>query len=581
MENQQLKNDSERVFALLPADVSDFLDQPWADVEPFFNDLIGRKITPETAPDWLRDWTRLVNLLAERHTRLYIATTVDTSDQEAERRYHAFLDEIFPKASAAEQQLKEALLASGIEPAGFGLPLRKMRVEAELFRQANLPLLTEEQKLGTQYKKVTGGQAVNWEGEEVTVIQLKPVYQDADRQKREQAWRLGAERQLKDREAINDLWQKFLELRLKLAANADQPDYTAYRWQQMLRLDYTPQHCEQFRRAIGEAVVPAAAKVYEKRREQLNLPTLRPWDLDVDPLGRAPLRPFKHMDELIDNTRNIFGRVDEALGVFFQTMKNEQVLDLNNRKNKAPGGYCAEFAVRQLPFIFMNAVGIHDDVQTLLHESGHSFHVFERSHLPYHQQKDINLEFAEVASMSMELLAGPYLGTASGGFYSEQEAARAQIEHLEEIVLFWPYMAVVDGFQHWVYQHPDLAADPGNCDDKWAELWQQYMVGVDWSGLEEEMKTGWHRKLHIHLEPFYYVEYGLAQLGAVQVWANSLKDHAAAVAQYRKALSLGGTVTLPELFAAAGARLAFDRDTLQRAVSLVVDRIEELSEVEA
>jgi oligoendopeptidase F len=257
-------------------------------------------------------------------------------------------------------------------------------------------------------------------------------------------------------------------------------------------------------------------------------------------------------------------------------MRAESLLDLDNRKGKAPGGYCAELAVERKPFIFMNAVGLHDDVQTLLHEAGHAFHVFEAARLPYHQQLEYGMEIAEVASMSMELLAAPHLTRDAGGYFSREEAARARVEHLEGIVLFWPYMAVVDGFQHWVYEHPDDARRPANCDATWDTLWQRFMPVVDWSGLEDQRRTGWQRKLHIFQLPFYYVEYGLAQLGAVQVWRNSLADPAHAVADYRRALAMGATATLPDLFAAAGARFAFDAGTLSEAVQLVERTIQEL-----
>ncbi len=228
----------------------------------------------------------------------------------------------------------------------------------------------------------------------------------------------------------------------------------------------------------------------------------------------------------------------------------------------------------------MNAIGVHDDVQTLLHEGGHAFHVFETSNLPYNQQLQFGVEFAEVASMAMELLAAPYLEVAYGGFYTRQQAARARIEHLEGSLLFWPYMAVVDAFQHWVYQNPEAAMVPENCDTTWSGLWDRFMPGVDWSGLEQEKATGWHRKLHIFQIPFYYVEYGLAQLGAMQVWRNAISDQAQAVADYRKALALGGTVPLPLLFATAGARFAFDARTLRQAVDLSMETIAALEQVQ-
>ncbi|MHA1568430.1 MAG: M3 family oligoendopeptidase, partial [Alphaproteobacteria bacterium] len=498
---------NETALPALPGDVVAFMDWPWEKIEPHFHALEKRALTADTVDAWLADWSRLSALLSETYSRLYVATTVNTADAEAEKKYHHFLDAIFPPASAAEQKLKEKLLGSGLQTEGFAVPLQKMRAEAELFREENLSVMTAERKLATEYEKVIGAQTIEWEGEEITLLQLQPVYQGPDRDVREKAWRLAAERQLADRETINDLWTQFMDLRRQLAANTGLPDYRAFRWQQMLRFDYTPDDCAAFHQAIAAVIVPAAQRIYEKRRQRLGVDALRPWDLFVDPLGRPPLRPFGRVDELIEKSIRIFSQVDPLLGGYFRTMRDEKLLDLDNRKNKAPGGYCMEFQVAQRPFIFMNAVGLHDDVQTLLHEAGHCFHVFERAHLPYLQQKDVNLEFAEVASMSMELLGAPYLAAGQGGFYPDDDAARAQIEHLEDLLLFWPFMSVVDSFQHWVYQNHDAASDPAACDAAWDKLWQRFMLGVDWTGLEEERKTGWHRKLHIHLYPFYYVEY--------------------------------------------------------------------------
>jgi oligoendopeptidase F len=273
----------------------------------------------------------------------------------------------------------------------------------------------------------------------------------------------------------------------------------------------------------------------------------------------------------------IFRNVDMKLGSYFHVMLDEQLLDLENRKNKSPGGYCTGFPAAKRPFILMNAVGLHDDIQTLLHESGHAFHRFESNHLPYYQQRSVGMEFAEVASMAMELLASPYLAKDKGGFYEQSDADRALADHLEKSILFWPYMALVDAFQHWVYENPEDAAHSSRCDDQWSTLWKRFLPWIDWSGLEDELATGWHRKLHIYTVPLYYVEYGLAQLGAVQIWGNALKDQTAAVAAYRTALSLGGTVPIPELFSTAGAHFAFDSETLKTAVTLMTSVLDSMS----
>ena len=560
-------------------DVQEFMNWDWVKIEPYYLELSERKINEDNVETWLKDWSNLQEYIIETPHRLYVATSVDTTDQEVEEKYNIFLDKIFPEALAAEQNLKEKLLSSKVEVEGFEIPLRNMRAEADLFCKENLPLQSEELKLGTEYDKIIGAQTISWEGEEITITQLRPVYQDTDRSKREKAWRSTTARQLADREAIDNLWTQFMNLRYAMAANKGFSDYRTYRWAQLLRFDYTPDDAKQFDRSILEVVVPLAYQIYEKRRQRLGLNTLRPWDLDVDPLNRPPLRPFDKIKTLTSDTSSIFHRVDPQLGEYFDIMRQEKLLDLDNRKGKAPGGYCIDFPTIGRPFIFMNAVGIHDDVQTLLHEGGHAFHVFETAHLPYHQQMEVGIEFAEVASMSMELLAAPYLTTDQGGFYSAEDAARARIEHLEGAILFWPYMAVVDLFQHWVYENHTTASNPENCDRKWGELWDRYMVGVDWSGFEDEKSTGWHRKLHIHQLPFYYVEYGMAQLGAMQVWHNAMSDQSQAVIDYRKALSLGGTAPLPQLYATAGAKFAFDAVTLATACELAENTINELEAI--
>jgi oligoendopeptidase F len=567
------------MFKNLSANPADFLAWNWEDIEPYYRSLTERELDAGNVQDWLSDWSEIAGRVSEMYQRLYVATTVNTEDSNAHQRYEAYLDGIYPKTQEAEQQLKEKLLASGLEPANFAIPLRNLRTQAELFRQENLPLQTEELKLSNEYDKLIGAQTVAWGGGEVTLSQLQPVYQEVERERREQAWRLAAERQLADRQAINELWVKYLDLRQQMARNAGFEDYRSFRWRQYQRFDYTPQDCRIFHAEIEQVVVPAARQVYENRRQRLGVERLRPWDLFVDPGGRPPLRPFNGAAELIEKTAAIFQQVDPQLGEYFEVMRREGLLDLDNRKGKAPGGYCTEYAVVHRPFIFMNAVGIHDDVQTLLHEGGHSFHVFESAGLPYLQQRDVPMEFAEVASMAMELLASPYLGERRGGFYNEKDAARARSEHLESSLLFWPYMAVVDAFQHWVYENPEAAREPANCDAYWSGLWDRFMVGIDWSGLEQEKATGWQRKLHIHQAPFYYIEYGLALLGAVQVFRNARRDQQMAVSQYRQALSLGGTVGLPELFATAGAKFAFDAGTLQEAVALMMTTLEELAHV--
>ncbi len=570
------------MFEMLPATAQEFGEWTWAKIAPYYDDLVARPLTAENVDSWLADWSRLAALLDEVNTRYGIATTVNTADAETDRRYKAFLDEIVPRQMEAEQRVKEKLIASGLEPAGFAVPLRKLRTDAALFREANVAVLGEARKQTLEYDALAGARTARWEGEEIPTTQLSAFFYDPDRLVRERAWRAWIGRIIDDTPALGDLWRRMIVTRSTLARNADLPSYRDYRWRQLYRFDYTPEDAKRFADAIEAVVVPAANRSYERRRRLLGVETLRPWDTYVSPYGSEALKPYTTIAELEEKTSNVFRQVEPRFAEYFETMRTEGLLDLDSRANKAPGGYSVPLAVAKRPFIFTNAVGSSEDVNTLLHEGGHAFHTFESANLPYVQQwleAWVPIEFAEVASMSMELLGSPYVTLAYGGFYTQAQAARAQIDKLEGILYFWPYMAMIDALQHWVYEHADEAGDIERCDAVWAALEDRFRAAWDWSGLEREKRQFWHRQGHVFQDPFYYVEYGMAQLGAVQVYANFLRDPKGAVAAYRHALTLGGTATLPDLFAAAGARFAFDAETLQSAVSLMEDEIARLEPV--
>jgi oligoendopeptidase F len=554
----------------------DIIKTEWGDLQPHYDALEAGELPQDNINNWLKDWTAVSEVRDELYNRLYVATTVNTADKDAQNRFNNYMENTYPKTMAAEQKLKEKLLASGFSVPGFEIPLRNMRAEVDIYREKNLPLLVEEEKLSNGHDKITGAQTVQWNGSEKTVRQMEVVLRDTNRETRKKGWEIMAERQLADREAINQQWVKFMKLREKIARNAGLPNFRAYRWRTMMRFDYTPDDCKSFHAAIEEAVVPAVQRLAERRKAKLGVSSLRYYDLFVDLSGKPPLKPFDNVIEMKERVSSVFHHVLPEFGAYFDKMDAEGLLDLENRKNKAAGGYCTDFSFTKRPFIFTNAVGIHDDVQTLLHEGGHSFHAFELFKLPYFQQRNeaaIPMEFAEVASMAMEYLTTPYLSEKFGGFYTDAEAARAVVDHIEADLRFWPYMAIVDAFQHWAYENLKEGIIPDKCDAKWAELEDRFRPYIEWKGYENVKMTGWQRKDHIHQIPFYYIEYGLALLGAVQIWANSLHDQEKAVADYRSALALGGTVTLPEIFETAGARFTFDAATLQQGVDLMESTI--------
>ncbi|HEX6122611.1 MAG TPA: M3 family oligoendopeptidase, partial [Ktedonobacterales bacterium] len=539
----------------------------------------ARPLSAASVDQWLRDWTRLGELVDEASVRFTIRTTTNTADAQAEREYTTFLEATMPRIMAAEQRVKTKLIESGLEPAGFELPLRKLRTDAALFREANVPLIAEERKLSLEYDKISGARTVTWEGQERPLIQLYPVLQEPDRARRELAWRTMHTRNLRDTPALTELWRNLMRTRRAIAANAGYPTYLAYRWQELYRYDYTPADARAFHDAIAEVIVPAASRILERRRARLGLESLRPWDLACDPDGLPPLRPAKTLDELQDGVSRIFRQVSPRFAEQFESMRHEHLLDLESRPNKASGGYSLCLNAIRKPFIFTNTVGTHGDVEVLLHEGGHAFNSFEMAHLPYLQQRleqMLPAEFAEVASTAKEYLGSPYLAASQGGFYTAAEAARARIKHLEEAITFFPYMAITDALQHWMYEHADQASDLAACDATFAALLERFQPAVDWRGLDAEQRAQWHMQLHVFQSPFYYIEYGIASLGALQVFANARRDQPSAVEAYRQALALGGTKSLPELFATAGARFAFDAPALRAAVALVEEVIAEL-----
>ena len=550
----------------------------WEGIQPYYDQLLDMDLNKESLDFWMKNWSDLRKLVDERNARLSLATALDMSDEVAEKDYHDFLEDVYPAIRAADQKLKEKILESGMIPAGMELALRKMRLEADLFCEENLLLQTKESKLKTEYGKIFAAQTVQWGEEELTIDQAKTTMLTDDRDVRRELWELMAYRQLEDRKAVNDLWKQFMEIRKSLAANAGHDDYRSYRWQQRLRLDYTPEESRQFVNAIKEVAVPAATRVYRRYQKRMGIDQVRPWDLinNQGTFHLPALKAFKTEEELITKVGEIFNHLDPILGEYYQTMRKEGLLDLMSRKNKRQGGFCTSFATEGVPFIFMNASGRVNDLWVLFHESGHAFHNFERFNLPYHHQWISGMEFNEVASTAMELLAQPYLSADRGGFLSPQDLAQTRILKLESRLLFWPYMAIVVAFQHWVYENHDLASHPDACDDKWGELVDEYMPGINWDRNEDVKKTGWHRKLHIHTEPFYYIEYGLSSLGAFQIWEKAQDDPKLALQKYRQALALGGTETISELYKTAGANLAFDKDSLGRVVEMIENTLLEL-----
>jgi oligoendopeptidase F len=544
----------------------------WEDIVPYFDDLAERPLDETTIEGWLHSWSTLEELVTEAAALAMIAYTIETADPEKEADHLRFSTEILPKMEERSVELARRLVESGYRTVALETTLARFRTAIEIFREANVPVFSELEELSARYQRITGSMTVEWEGQERPLPQLQPFLKSPDRAVRERAFRAAASPYVGKRDELAGLFDRMYELRQRAARNAGFANFRDYIFPAKFRFDYTPADCERFHDAIEQTVAPAVERMLAVRRRRLSLETLRPWDLAVDPYRKTPLRPFSTTEEFVGRARSVFGQVDPSLGSEFQTMIDERLLDLDSRKGKAPGGYCETLHHRGRPFIFMNAVGLVDDVMTLLHEAGHAFHAFASHQQPLIWQRHPGSEAAELASMSMELLAGVHLSQPVGYFTAEDHRS-AWLEHLEDILLSLVHIASVDAFQTWIYTSGE-GGDAAARDAAWLRIRRRFERGVDWSGLDRERVARWYRQLHVFMYPFYYIEYGIAQIGALQVWRNSRRNQAGAVARYREALALGAVRGLPEIYRAAGAELTFDAAKISDLVRLVESEIE-------
>ena len=542
----------------------------WTEIEPLFDRLEQRIAQVRNAGDleqWLLDWGELSAALDEEGSRRYIAMTCHTDDPEAEKAYLHFVEQVEPATKPRQFKLEQLYLAHParglLPPHRYEVFDRHTQVHVELFRDENVPLETEEARLTQQYQKLSGSLTVQFRGEEKTLVQMGRYLEEPDRALREEAWTLVAKRRLQEAEKFEENFDQLLKLREQIAKNAGFGNYRDYAFKARARFDYTPGDCVAFHQAIEQQVMPMLRDLHAERRQLLRLEKLRPWDLSVDPRNLPPLRPFEQVDAMVDRTQEIFNRLDPELSSGFRLLGENKLLDLANRKGKAPGGYQSTLSECRLPFIFMNAIGVQRDVETILHEAGHAFHALATRGEDLYAYRHAPIEFCEVASMSMELLGNEFIEM----FYNSDDANRARRDHLEGIIEIFPWIATVDAFQHWLYTHPQHTREERKA--AWLSLMDRFGGDVDWGGFDDVRGYLWHRQLHIFIHPFYYIEYGIAQLGALQVWANSKKDKPGTLQKYRRALALGGSRPLPELFEAAGCKFDFSARTVEPLIALI------------
>ncbi len=543
----------------------------WEDLKPYFDELLGRSLPSLPAlKDWFHDRSELESAISEDMGWRYIRMTCYTENKAYGERYQDFIQNIQPQIAPVSDKLNKKaadspFLDSLAREHGFDILIRNLKKDIEIFREENVPLFTEINTETQKYAQRSGAMTITWKDQELTLQQASVLLQETDRTIREEVFHKIAERRLKDREELDKLYTKLVGLRHRVAKNAGFANFRDYMFKSYGRFDYTPKDCFDFHDSISSEVVPMLEELAERRKEQLQVESLRPWDKAVDAEGRPPLKAFDGGSDLTEKSIECFHRLDPFLGECLQIMKAMGHLDLESRKGKAPGGYNYPLAEIGVPFIFMNATSTLRDMTTIMHEGGHAIHNFLTKDLSLADFKSPPMEVAELASMSMELISMDHWEVF---FNRGEDLSRACMEQLEDIIETLPWVATIDKFQHWIYEHPDHT--PEQRTSHWNRIFQEFADTVtDWRGLGEAKDSMWQKQLHLYEVPFYYIEYGMAQLGAIAIWRNFKRDSKQGLEGYLNALKLGNLRTIPEIYRAAGIKFDFSKPYIRELMNFV------------
>ncbi|GAB3917514.1 M3 family oligoendopeptidase [Mucilaginibacter boryungensis] len=549
----------------------------WESLEPLFKELIARPINSvEELEQWMRDRSEVEAAIEEDFAWRYIRMTCDTTNEDLLAKFQYFATEVEPKIAPCNNELNKKLVASEyadqLDGEKYFIYLRGVRKSLELFREENIPVQTEIQLEQQKYQSITGSMSVHIGDKEYTMEQAAVILKDADRAKRQQAWETITARRLQDKDKLNSLFDHLRALRHKLALNANFENFRDYMFQALGRFDYTPQDCYAFHEAIEKEIVPILREQAEKRKAALGLNTLKAWDMDVDISGKPALKPFKNGADLIEKSIQCFSNISRYLGERLEIMKDNSLFDVESRKGKAPGGYNYPLSETGAPFIFMNSANTFRDLTTMVHEGGHAVHTFLTADLELNDFKHTPAEVAELASMSMELIS---MDNWDVYFDNEEDLKRAKRDQLVDVLKTLPWVAVVDQYQHWIYTNPNHT--DAERTEAWIQIYERFGAGfVDWSDHKEAEQNLWQKQLHIFEVPFYYIEYGMAQLGAIAVWKNYKENPEKGLQQYLDALKLGYTKTIKEIYETAGIKFDFSASYVAELAAFVKSELEKI-----
>jgi len=555
----------------------DFRISNWESLEPYLKNLEEREISSVVDLEkWLKDASEIEAVISEDACWRQIKMTCDTENKELEEAFSFFMMELQPKIQPYSDKLNKKLVncvfTKELDQKKYFTYLRNVKKNIDIFREENIPINAELNVMQQQFGMISGKMTVDVKGQEYTLQQAAKFLEDPDRNLREEVYRKISERRLQDKQVLNDLFSSLLQKRHQVALNAGFENYRDYRFLELGRFDYNKENCYQFHEAVKLYVMPLVNQIYEAKKKKLGLDTLRPWDIEAEPAGTQPLRPFKTGAELTDKTITCFNKLRSFFGGCLSKMREMGRLDLESRKGKAPGGYNCPLAETGAPFIFMNAAGTLDDVTTMVHEGGHAIHSFVAHELELTGFKEYPTEIAEVASMAMELFS---MDKWDVFFEDKEELKRAKEQQLERVITIFPWIATIDKFQHWVYENPAHSEEERVV--KWLDVLDEFSSPViDFSGLDEYRRFSWHRQLHLFEVPFYYIEYGIAQLGAIGLWQQYKQNPETAINNYLNALQLGGTKTLPDLFKTAGLQFDFSPAYIKQLMEFVKKEMDDL-----
>ena len=557
----------------------DFQLSTWESVLPYFEQLSQTEINSlSDLIQFCENRSELESYLSENFAWRYIKMSCDNQNEAHQKSYQQFVNEIMPQASVYDDAWNKKIIESPfhteLPETGYAIMLRGMKKSIEIFREENIPLFTELQNLQTQYGAATGALMVEIDGEEKTLQQANAYFESTDRSKRQEVYEKVSSARLEIKEKLDELFNQLVEKRHQVARNAGFANYRDYAFASLGRFDYSPADCFEFHDAVAATVVPIINEQAAKRKKALQLDELKPWDKAVDTLGRKPLKPFETGQELLDKTIQVFHNIDPFLSDCLQEMVKLDRFDLDSRKGKNPGGYNYPLEESGFPFIFMNAAGQVRDMVTLLHEGGHAVHSILTKDLALNAFRNFPSEVAELASMSMELIT---MDEWDHYFEDPKDAKRAKIKHLEDILETLPWVATIDAFQHWIYENPSHSIEERS--EAWGKIYSRFSDSItDWKGLETAKAKLWQKQLHLFEVPFYYIEYAIAQLGALAVWRNYCANPAKALDQYLNALSLGYTKPMKEIYATAGISFDFSQGYIAELMAFLVEKIHQLEE---